>query len=58
MIEIVTNPEITGELAISAARVLRDYCRSTDDCDDCAMEHWCADAGMVVHSHSWDIPEE
>lgn len=59
MIEIVPDkPEITGKLAMSAARVLRDYCRNTDNCDRCEMEHWCEDAGMVIHPHSWNLPEE
>ena len=59
MIEVVPDkPEITAELALSAARVLRDFCGQHKQCEDCqiVLMNIC---GWYSSSYpeNWDIPE-
>ena len=54
MIEVIPDrPEITAELALSAARIVKEYCRETD-CGDCAIYMMC---DTFNNPSYWDIPE-
>ena len=59
MIEVIPDrPEITTELALSAARVLRDFCDEKEACDDCAFEHLkCCGFDASKYPCTWSLPE-
>ena len=63
MIEIVSVEEpkkldITPEMALSAARVLRDFCDEKEVCDGCTFEHLeCCGFDASKYPCTWSLPE-
>ena len=57
MIEIIPDkPEITDELAITAARILQEYCKN-HKCEACVLDETiCTDD--YTATNNWDLPED
>ena len=49
---------VTPELALAAARVLRDFCDIKEVCDNCPLEYVnCCGFMGSKYPCAWDIPE-
>lgn len=50
------NLDITPQMALAAARVLRDYCRQNGDrCKKCAINKSVCDSPYIPEE--WELPE-
>lgn len=53
----MNNLDITPQMALAAARVLRDYCRMHDDrCKGCVIEKIVCKCGASI-PETWCVPE-
>lgn len=56
------NLDITPQMALAAARVLRDYCRNNEyvldiNCNGCSIKSLCENDFPDSSPCVWDIPE-